>query len=345
MADRRAILTRVSVVALAAVASIAIARHADACSRVFWNDNGVVVITGRTMDWAHHFNDALWVMPKGMKRNGRAGHNSASWTSKFGSVVVVSANAITSEGLNEAGLAVHLLYLDNSKYEARDGRPGVGTDTWAQYLLDNFGSVDEALAHLKDVQVVNVGILGYEKGLPLHYAMEDVSGNSAVVEFIDGKTVVHAGRQYQVMTNEPAYNRQLANLRRYLPFSTKTNLPGNIAATDRFVRAAYFLHYLPKPEDPEEAAAYMMSLVYNISVPSGAPYGGISATYPTWWRDIIDLSNRTIYFNYARSPNVIWVSFQSFDFHEGAQSKRLSVLDPALVGDVAGKFTVALAPY
>ena len=27
------------------------------------------------------------------------------------------------------------------------------------------------------------------------------------------------------------------------------------------------------------------------------------------------------------------------------QSKRLSVLDPTLVGDVAGKFTVAPAPY
>jgi len=336
----RAILT----LAITAAVSIALARHADACSRIFWNDNGVTMISGRTMDWEHQFNDVLWIMPKGIKRSGRAGDNSASWTSKFGSVVVVSANT-TTDGLNEAGLAAHLLYLDTGKYEPRDNRPGVGTSTWLQYLLDNFKNVDEALAHPKDVQIVNVGSAGYEKGLPLHVAMEDVSGNSAVVEFVDGRMVVHAGRQYQVMTNEPRYDEQLANLRRYLPFGGDTRLPGNIYPMDRFVRAAYFLHYLPKPKDPEEAAAYMMSLVYNVSVPFGAPYVGVSGTYPTWWRDVIDLSNRRIYFDSALSPNVIWVNFDSLNFEKGQPSKRLDVLDPALVGDVSKKFAPAAAPY
>jgi len=296
------------------------------------------------MDWEHHFNDVLWVMPRGIKRGGRAGANSASWTSKYGSVVVVSANG-TSEGLNEAGLAAHLLYLDTGVYEPRDSRPGVGTTTWVQYLLDNSKSVGEALEHLKNIQIVSVPVPGYEKGLPLHVAMEDVSGHSAVVEFVKGRMVVHAGRQYRVMTNEPTYDEQLANLRRYLPFRPDTKLPGNTSPSDRFVRAAYFLHYLPKPKDAQEAAAYLMSLVYNVSVPFSAPYTGLSATYPTWWRDIVDLDNRRIYFNYALSPNVIWVSFDSLSFKQGQPSKRLNALDATLVGNVSKRFTPAPAPF
>jgi penicillin V acylase-like amidase (Ntn superfamily) len=66
----------------------------------------------------------------------------------------------------------------------------------------------------------------------------------------------------------------------------------------------------------------MMSLVYNISVQFGAPYAGISVTYLTGWRDVVDLSKRSIYFSYALSPKVIWVSFESFDFYEGRNRNR-----------------------
>ena len=324
--------------------SFAFIRAADGCTRIFWNDNGVTMISGRTFDWERSFNDVLWVMPKGIKREGRAGANSASWTSKYGSLVVASGNG-ASDGLNEAGLAAHLLYLDTGIYEARDKRPGVATAAWVQYLLDNCRSVSEALNHLKNVQIVNVPIPGYESGLRLHLAIEDVGGDSAVVEFVKGRMVVHAGKQYQVMTNEPTYDEQLANVAHYLPFRPGIKLPGNTSPADRFVRAAYFLHYLPKPKDAEEAAAYLMSLNYNVSVPFGAPYEGLSATYPTWWRDVLDLSNRRVYFNYALSPNVIWINLSALNFEKGQPSKSLNALDPQLVGDVSNKFVPASTPF
>jgi choloylglycine hydrolase len=302
------------------------------------------MISGRTFDWERHLNDVLWIMPRGMKRQGRAGANSASWTSKYGSLIVASANG-ASDGLSQAGLAAHLLYLDTGIYEVRDGRPGVATIDWVQYLLDNFQTVGEALDHLKNVQIVSVPISGYDKGLRLHLAMEDVRGDSAVVEFIKGRMVVHFGKQYQIMRNEPAYDEQLANLRHYLPFKPGAELPGNTSPADRFVRAAYFLHYLPKPKDAEEAAAYMMSLDYNVSVPFGAPYVGLSATYPTWWRDVVDLTNRRIYFNYALSPNVIWINLSTLNFQRDQPAKRLNALDPGLVGDVSNSFVPAAAPF
>jgi len=38
---------------------------------------------------------------------------------------------------------------------------------------------------------------------------------SAIIEFVKGEPTIHLGKQYQVMTNEPAYDQQIANLLRY----------------------------------------------------------------------------------------------------------------------------------
>ena len=44
----------------------------------------------------------------------------------------------------------------------------------------------------------------------LHLAISDATGNSAIFEYIDGKLVIHHGKQYAVMSKSPAYNQQLA---------------------------------------------------------------------------------------------------------------------------------------
>ncbi|MGG6548078.1 UNVERIFIED_CONTAM: linear amide C-N hydrolase, partial [Prevotella sp. 15_C9] len=44
----------------------------------------------------------------------------------------------------------------------------------------------------------------------LHLAITDETGNTAVLEYIDGNLEIHEGKQYQVMTNSPKYELQLA---------------------------------------------------------------------------------------------------------------------------------------
>ncbi len=60
-----------------------------------------------------------------MSRSGKAGSNSAAWTSKYGSIIVAALDIGTSEGMNERGLAVHLHYQATGSYEPRDQRPGI----------------------------------------------------------------------------------------------------------------------------------------------------------------------------------------------------------------------------
>ena len=105
-------------------------------------------------------------------------------------------------------------------------------------------------------------------------------------------------------SNDPVYEDQLVNLARYRPFGGELPLPGDILSPDRFVRASYFLHYLPEPQTYAEALAGPILIARNVAVPPGAPYDDF-AVYPTWWISAVDVTNLCYYFQVVTSPNLI----------------------------------------
>ncbi len=334
-----------------------------ACSRILWNTNKQAILVARSMDWNHPFDERLVIYPRGMRMQGMPGDNPAVWVSKYGSIGVVpyglnqsmlkrsveSGNLAdqndplvygNTEGVNEKGLAAHALTLVASNYGARDRRkPGVFTTELVRYVLDNFETVKDAVTGLQNIQIVctRAGDSEY----PLHLALEDSTGDSAIIESIDGKVVIHHGREYIVMTNDPPYPVHLANVKRYKSFGgTLEELPGGIEPDHRFVRAMEFLKTLPEPKDRFEAIAYLYGVIRNVSVPYGAVYHSLpgSPNYPTWWTSAADLTNRIFYFHQTHSPNIIRVTLKDVDFTAG---KPMRVLDPAqtdLAGDVTNKF-------
>jgi choloylglycine hydrolase len=312
------------------------------CSRVLWNTNPTAVVVARTFDWTTSYGESLWVLPRGMHRSGMAGNNPASWTSTHGSVVVAEGGMVVSDGINEAGLAAHVLYMAGAQYPVPDpSLPDVSSSIWLQYFLDNCARVDEAVAHVARIQMVFVPFGGYES-MPLHLAFEDSDGGSAIREFVNGATVIHQGPQYNVMTNEPPLDQQLANLSTYQAFGgTIAGLPGGIQPEDRFVRASYYLKHLPVPDTADAALAFVAGVANNVSVPFGAPYEGDASTYPTWWTTAADLSNLTYYFHSTMSPNVFWVELSKLDLSPGAPAKRLDALNPANTGEVSQQFAPA----
>jgi penicillin V acylase-like amidase (Ntn superfamily) len=342
---------------------LVLADFSHACSRILWNINKQAVVVARSMDWSHPFGERLVIYPRGTRMQGMPGENPATWVSKYGSIGVVPYGLNQSilnrlmgsgdpanqgdplvngnaEGINEKGLAAHALALVASNYGTRDQqKPGVSTSEWVRYVLDNFETVKDAVAGLQAIQIVcaKVGDVEY----PQHMALEDPTGDSAIIEIIDGKMVIHHGREYTVMTNDPPYPVHLANLKRYKSFGgTIEELPGGNEPNHRFVRGMEFLRTLPEPEDQPEAIAYLYSVIHNVSVPYGAVYHSLpgSPTYPTWWTSATDLTNRIFYFHETHSQNTIRVTLKEVDFTAG---RPMSVLDPAqidLVGDVTNEF-------
>jgi choloylglycine hydrolase len=326
---------------------------ADACSRILWNDNKLAVVVGRTMDWPQSTDPILTVFPRGMERDGsRAGpdlivkDNPASWTSKYGSMVTTIYGIGTADGLNEQGLGAHMLYLTATDFGPRDPKKaGVHAGLWAQYILDNAANVKEALALLDDIQPVMIEARG--RKATVHLAIEDASGDSAIIEYIDGKPVIHHGKEFRIMTNDPTYDQQLALLKKqdFSKPSSDMPLPGNVNATDRFQRAAYYSAMLPEPKTEREAIASILAIARNVSVPFGAPYKGFGI-YNTEYRTAMNLTDRRYYFELTNSPNVIWADLIKFDLSPGAPVMHLNPDNIDLSGNVATDFLKAdRAPF
>lgn len=314
--------------------------NVDACTRVFWNNNQQAQIAARTMDLYMPDDAQLVFYPPGMARAGASDANAIRWTSQYASLAVTALGLATSDGLNEQGLAVHLLYLHDTQYEARDQRPALSNALWAQYVLDNSRTVVEALENLQMVQIVSATAGGRE--WPLHLAIEDASGDSAILEFVDGKAVVHHGRQFTVMTNEPPLEQQLENLAKYKLFGGKLTLPGDIDPASRFVRVASFLKTLPEPTDNRTAVAGVLGVIRTAMVPFGAQDtadSGAQDTWPTLWVSAADLTNRVFYFNSTKSPNLFWIDLMSLD--PTGPSLVLDLDNPELSGGVAKSFKAA----
>jgi choloylglycine hydrolase len=234
--------------------------------------------------------------------------NPACWTSKYGSVVTTIYGMGTADGLNEKGLGMHMLYLAATDFGPRDrSKAGVHAGLWGQYLLDNATTVKEAIKLLKGIQPIMVTHEGVKSSV--HLAIEDATEDSAIIEYVNGKLVVHHGRDYLVMTNDPPYDEQLALLKKWnLNFAKATRqtvLPGNVDPRDRFVRATYYERFLPEPENQREAIAGILAIARNVSVPFGAPNNAPGTLYNTDYRTAIDLTNKRYFFELSGSPKLV----------------------------------------
>lgn len=319
------------------------------CSRILWNDNKLAVVVARTMDWPQSTEPVLTVFPHGMKRDGGrlkskviVNENPATWVSKYASLITAGYGMGAADGFNEKGVAIHLLYLRATDVGPRvPAKPGVHIAMWGQYVLDNAATVAEALSLLDTINVVML-MLPNGMGATLHMAIEDATGDSAIVEFIKGKPVVHHGRQYQIMTNDPTYDEQLALLKKqdFSKPSMDLPIPGNVNAADRFQRAAYYRAVLQEPKSEQQAVAGVLAIARNVSVPFDAPYHDFGV-YNTEYRTVANLTTKRYFFELTDQPNVIWVDLPTFNLAEGAPVMVLDPHDIELSGNVSAKFEKA----
>ena len=320
-----------------------LAANGQACTRVVYHGEEGLNITGRTMDWRDPMNTRLWLFPAGLQENGGAGKDSAEWKSRYGSVAVTSLNAAVSDGMNQKGLVANMLWLNTSKYpdQCAANEKRLAISAWAQYFLDNFASVKEVIDSLKThpVCLISAPIPGTDRFTTLHLSLSDASGNSAILEYINGKLAIHEGRQYQVLTNDPEFPQQLAVARYWEGIGGTRFLPGSNQAPDRFARADFYIHAIPKTASNQVGVAQVFSVLNNVSVPMGISTPGHPNISTTRWRVVADQKDLKYYFNSTSSLDLFWVDLNKADLRPGAPVRVLPMgQGQTYSGDVVDKF-------
>lgn len=313
----------------------------EACTRAVYLGPDDMVVTGRTMDWKEDPQSNLYLFPRGVQRRGAISDNTIQWTSKYGSVVTAGYDIGTCDGMNEKGLVANLLFLTESSYfRPDDNRPVMGLSIWTQYVLDNFATVDEAVAELsKEVFRIDDPDLPNGAKSTLHLSISDASGNSSIFEYLNGNLVIHEGRECQVMTNSPTYDKQLTLNDYWQQIGGLVMLPGTNRASDRFVRASFYIHAIPQTSNFREAVAGVFSVMRNVSVPLGITTPDQPNISSTRWRTVADQKNKVYYFESTLSPDIFWVDFKSLDFKAGTPIKKLTLTNGEIyAGNTAKDF-------
>ncbi|MEO1679374.1 MAG: linear amide C-N hydrolase [Pseudomonadota bacterium] len=331
---------------LASAISLALATtSAFACSRILYETGEGTFITARTLDWFEDTSTDLWAFPGGMERSGGAGDNSIEWTSIYGSVVATIYDSATVDGMNEAGLVGNALYLAEADYgSATEGdKPTLSVGGWLQYFLDNFATVEEAVAAMEQDPFVIVAPLlpsGHEAGG--HVAISDVSGDSAIFEYLGGELVIHHDRAHTVMTNSPTFEEQLAITTYWGEVNGLSFLPGTHRSSDRFARLSWNLNATPSFEDRNDATSAVFSLARTISVPFGVTDPERPNIASTTWRTVADHELGRYYYESVFSPTLFWVDIENLNLSQDAPTLKLELGEkPLLAGEVSSKFEPA----
>lgn len=331
---------RLAPIACIMVAAAAVTGKSDACTRAVYLGPDNMIVTGRTMDWKEDPQSNIYFFPRGMERRGGKTDNTIKWTSVYGSVVTAGYDIGVCDGMNEKGLVANLLFLAESDYHRPDDkRPVMGLSIWTQYVLDNFATVDEAVEVLGN-EVFRIDDPDLPNGAKstLHLSISDPTGNSAIFEYINGNLVIHHGRDCQVMTNSPTYDKQQTLDDYWEQIGGLVMLPGTNRASDRFVRASFYIKALPQTADYRQAVAGVFSVMRNVSVPLGISIPSQPNIASTRWRTVADQKNRVYYFESTLSPDIFWIDLNALDFSADKSVRKLTLTNGEIYsGDAAVK--------
>jgi choloylglycine hydrolase len=239
-----------------------------------------------------------------------------NWNAQYGSITFNQyGRFMPNGGMNEAGLAIEVLWLDDTRYPEPVTDRVLNELQWVQYHLDCFATVDEVVRSNEEITIVPI----FAK---LHYYVADRHGNSAVIEFINGNRVVHYGDNLicKAITND-TYDHSLA----YQTAPLEAKSKGYNSSFNRFTRLYGELQGNPKQQD-EGLVDKAFSLLESVWSRGW-----------TKWNIVYDLTNLKVYYK----SNIISARkeflLSSFNFSEGSNSLFVDI-STFLAGEVSDKF-------
>ncbi len=292
-----------------------VAVDAHPCTTFCMNVDGRVVF-GANYDWDIR-NGLIMVNKRYVSRESLT-LRPAYWVSRYASITFNQyGRDFPTGGMNEVGLVVALMALDETEYPAVDSRPSAGVLDWIQYQLDLSADIDQAMANASAIRVATGS-----KGL--HYLIADRTGRAVTIEYLGGALVTHSGATLpvSVLANH-RYDQSLAYLSNMIGFGGSQPIPSGPGSLERFARAASMIRGTGSGADPVARAFAILDSVRQSN---------------TRWSIVYDPTAGTVYYRTDQNRALRWLSFSSFDPACASPVKILDMNAP-LSGDLAPHFT------
>ena len=311
--------------ALLLLACFCISYNAHACTTFFLVSDKTKVV-GKSYDWYFHHGMAVVNKRHIYKVGFTLGrYQPARWISKYGSLTFNQyGREFPNSGINEHGLTVEIMngpscYIRSKKI------PAVNELQWIQYQLDNFANVAEAVKAINKIQIIP-----FRGGL--HYMLCDPTGDCAIVEFLDKKSVVHTGNTLGPRALSNSIYQYCIN-----KYATETSQPGSYSSLHRFLRVA---HYIKSYQEPADAIRYAFRTLNSVARHPDLCDG----YFQTQWQLTYDLVARQVHFRLANGKSVKQAPIKLFNLRTLDYSENTPVkiydLDRSDIGICNAKFQI-----
>jgi len=337
--------------------------------------NGTVIIT-RSMEFAPDLQSNLRSSPRGRSFSTVApdGTRGMAWNAKYGYLFLDGfGQDIVIDGMNEAGLSIEALYLPNyAQYQIVP--PGKNAQAlpyfnFGDWVLGNFQSVKEVKQALNNIYLFAQRIPSLGNMIfPLHFAIYGPTGESIIVEYINGNLAIHDNR-LGLLTNAPNYQWHMTNLSNYVYLKTigpqpildngilfnatgqgagMMGLPGDISPPSRFVKTAVLTHVVLPVSDATGALNLAEHIINNVDIPKGLarePQDNNKYTNDiTQWVVFKDLTHKVFYYRTYDNLSLHAVDMKKINFSENAPRLKMPIASPAYIQDMTATFLKSQVP-
>ncbi len=293
-------------------------------------------------------------VPRNVKYSGLfpASKDGLKWTGKYGVVGITFETVpglvqMISDGINEKGLSCGELYFAQSvgytHYTPEVAHKALAPWAFPQWILSSFATLDEVKNAIDGIVITDTSIEGLGL-LPLHYIVCDLSGNSIVIEPINGKLKVW-DNPLGTLTNNPPLDWHMTNLQNYLNLSNKNigtkdfkgtdgkpltingigsgngykGLPGDAESPSRFVRTVFYTQSVIPVNNAQDLLNQSIGIMNNFflvkgficedkTITKGANYGY------SQWEVFNDLTNKIFYYRSYDNLNIRKIDLKKVDF-------------------------------
>ncbi len=226
------------------------------------------------------------------------------WESKYNSITFnLLGLEFPNNGVNEAGLSVEILWLNDSEYPQRETLPATNELQWIQYQLDTAATVEEAITNAKNIWL-------YPFVSKIHYFICDYN-SCATFSYQKQKLVINRDLKIKALANT-IYSESLT-----------TWESGD--QTQRFSILASYLSENQKPMNVDEA----FKLLEKVHLKSNQ------------WRIVFDKAQSILNFKIAKDGLLKLFPYQK-TLQEGTcrdQQTQYFNLSQAVVGDISNLFS------
>jgi choloylglycine hydrolase len=337
-----------------------------ACTGIRIKTTDGSVIAARTLEFAVDLGSNVIAIARGTESVGTGLDDKPGlrWASKYACLGANGFNlpAIV-DGLNEKGLAAAIFYFPGyAKYqEIKDADADNTIAPWEVpvYLLGNCATVDEAVQAIRKVRVGAVIQKNMGMTPPCHYILHDATGHSAVLEYIAGALIVH-DNPLGVITNAPAFDWHVTNLRNYVNLTVNNvppidiagikfgsfgqgsgmqGLPGDFTPPSRFIRAVVFSQSALPVATAREGVLQAFHLLNQFDIPKGVARGvddGKTMADYTLWTSASDLTNLRYHFRTFDNSRIRVIDLKRLNFG-GKSIKTFSMAGQEVLEDLTDK--------